>query len=63
MKNIVRFCDKTVNKTTQVIKNIGSSMRRNASQRRYHAIQTEINANKGSARKFYSSASSENITT
>ena len=51
MKDIVQFCDKTINKTAQVIKNTESSLKRNASQSQYHAIQTEIRANEDSTRK------------
>ena len=50
MKDIVQFCDKTINKTAQDIKNTESSLKRNASQSQYHAIQTEINANEDSTR-------------
>ena len=51
MKDIVQFCNKTINKTAQDIKNAESSLKRNASQSQYHAIQTEINANEFSMRK------------
>ena len=51
MKDIVKFCDKTINKTAQDIKNTESSLKRNASQSQYYAIQTEINANEDSTRK------------
>ena len=51
MKGIVQFCDKTINKTAQDIKNTESSLKRNASQSQYHAIHTEINANEDSTRK------------
>ena len=51
MKDIVQFCDKTINKTAQDVKNTESSLKRNASQSQYHAIQTEINANEDSTRK------------
>ena len=51
MKDIVQFCDKTISKTAQDIKNTESSLKRNANQSQYHAIQTEINANEDSTRK------------
>ena len=46
----VQFYDKTINKTAQDIKNIESSLKRNASQSQYHAIQAEINATEDSTR-------------
>ena len=52
MKDIVQFCDKTANKTAQAIKNTESSLKKNASQSQYHAIQTEINANEDSTKSF-----------
>ena len=51
MKDIVQFCDKTMKKTAQDIKNIESSLKRNASQSQYHVIQAEINANEDSTGK------------
>ena len=51
MKDIVQFCDKTINKTVQDIKNRESSLLRNVSQSQYYAIQTEINANEDFTRK------------
>ena len=51
MKDIVQFCDKTINKTAQEIKNTESSLKRHASKSQYHAIQTEINTNEDSTRK------------
>ena len=51
MKDIVQFCEKTINKSAQDIKKTESSLKRNASQSQYHAIQTEINANEDSMRK------------
>ena len=51
MKDIVQFCDKTINKPAQDIQNTESSLKKNASQSQYHANQTEINANEDSARK------------
>ena len=51
VKDIVQFCNKTINKTAQDIKNTVSSLKRNTSQSQYHAIQTEINANEDSTRK------------
>ena len=51
MKHIVQFCDKTMNKTAQDIKNTESSLKRNTSQSQYHAIQTEINASEDSTTK------------
>ena len=50
MEDIVQFCDKTINKTAQDIKNTETSLKRNASQRQYHAIQTETNINEDSTR-------------
>ena len=51
MKDIVQFCDKTINKSAQDIKKTVSSLKKNAGQSQYHAIQTEINANEDSTRK------------
>ena len=51
MKDIVQFCEKTINKSAQDIKKTESSLKRIASQSQYHAIQTEINANEDSMRK------------
>ena len=50
-KDIVQFCDRTVNKSAEDIVKTESSLKRNASQSQYHAIQTEINANEDSMRK------------
>ena len=50
MKDIAQFCDKTINKNAKDIKNTESSLKKNASQSQYHAIQTEINANEDSTR-------------
>ena len=51
MKDIEQFCDKTINRTAQDIKNRESSLKRNAGQSQYHAIQTETNANEDCTRK------------
>ena len=51
MKDIVQFCDKTINKSAEDIKKTVSSLKKNAGQSQYHAIQTEINANEDSTRK------------
>ena len=51
MKDIVQFCDKTINKSAQDIKKRMFS-KKNASQSQCHDIQTEINANEDSTRKF-----------
>ena len=45
MKDVVQFCDKSISETAQDIKNTESSLKRNAGQNQYHAIQTETNAN------------------
>ena len=50
MKDIVQFCAKTINKSAQDIRKTERSVKRNASQSQYHAIQTEINANEDSTR-------------
>ena len=41
MKDLVKFCDNTINKTTQDFKNTESSLKRNGSQTQFHASQTE----------------------
>lgn len=51
MKEIVQFCEKAIIKTRWDIKNAESSLKRNASQSQYYAIQTEKSANEGSTRK------------
>ena len=50
MKDIVQFCSKTINKSAQDIRKKERSLKRNASQSQYQAIQTEINANEDSTR-------------
>lgn len=47
MKEIVQFCEKAIIKTRWDIKNAESSLKRNASQSQYYAIQTD----EGSTRK------------
>ena len=51
MKDVVQFCDKSISETAQDIKNTESSLKRNAGQNQYHAIQTETNANGDFMRK------------
>ena len=51
MKDIVKFCDRTIDKSAQDIKKTESCLKRNASQSQYYPFQTEINANEDSTRK------------
>ena len=49
-----RYCTilwKNISKTAQDVKNTESSLKRNASQSQYHAIQTEINEKEDSTRE------------
>ena len=61
MKDIVQFCDKTIIKTAQYIKNTESSLKKNASQSQYHVIQTELNANEDSTKKIFTATKVQKI--
>ena len=51
MKDIVKFCDKTIDATTTKISTTESSLKSNTNQEQFKAIQSEIKNNKATARK------------
>ena len=51
MKDIVQFCDKTIDATTTEISTTESSLKSNTNQEQFKAIQSEIKSNEAAARK------------
>ena len=51
MKDIVQFCDKTIDATTTEINTTESSLKSNTNQEQFKAIQSEIKSNEAAARK------------
>ena len=51
MKNIVQFCDKTIDATTTEISTTESSLKSNTNQKQFKAIQREIKNNQAADRK------------
>ena len=51
MKEIVQFCDKTIDATTTEISTTETSLKSNTNQEQFKAIQSEIKNNKAAARK------------
>ena len=51
IKNIVQFCDKTINATTTEISTTESSLKSKANQKQFKAIQSKIKNNKAAGRK------------
>ena len=45
MKDIVQFCDETINATTTEISTTESSLKNNTNQEQFKAIQSEIKSN------------------
>ena len=51
MKDIVQFCDKTIDETTTEISTTETSLKSNTNQEQFNAIQSEIKNNETAARK------------
>ena len=51
MKDIVQFCDKTIDETTTEISTTETSLKSNTNQEQFKAIQSEIKNNETAARK------------
>ena len=51
MKDIVQFCEKTIDATTTKISTTESSLKSNTNQKQFKAIQSEIKNNEAAARK------------
>ena len=51
MKDIVQFCDKTIDTTTTEISTTETSLKSNTNQEQFKAIQSEIKNNEAAARK------------
>ena len=51
MKDIVQFCDKTIDATATEINTTESSLKSNTNQEQFKAIQSEIKSNEAAARK------------
>ena len=51
MKDIVQFCDKTIDETTTEISTTETSLKSNTNQEQFKMIQSEIKNNEAAARK------------
>ena len=63
MKDIVQFCDKTIDATTTEISTTESSLKSNTNQEQFKAIQSEIKNNEAAARKILQQRKFKNFNT
>ena len=49
MKDVVKFCDKTIDATTTEVSTTESSLKKNTNQEQFKAIQSEIKTSEAAA--------------